>query len=186
MVSDEQDLLRRLRNNATREAAFTAMMKTWQQGLYWHIRQIVPDHNDADDILQNTFIKVWNNLDSFQGNSKIRTWLYRIGTNEALNWLAARKRFINFDGEVPETAEMTYTTGVSFSIQDPEKLLAEALEHLPPRQKLVFNMKYYDEMTYEEISEVLGGTTGGHKASFFHAVKKIETFIQGTLNLSPY
>lgn len=186
MVPDEVDLLRRLRSPATKEQAFVQVINTWKQGLYWHIRQIIPDHSDADDVLQNTLIKAWNNLDNFQGQSKIRTWLYKIGTNEALNWLASRKRFVSLEAETAETMGFTYTSGPALGMQDPETLLAEALEQLPPRQKMVFNMKYYDEMTYEEITEVIGGTTGSHKASFHHAVKKIEAHIQRSLNLSPH
>lgn len=168
-----------LKNAATRERAFTEVMKAYQQPLYWHIRRFVFDHDEADDLLQVTFIKAWQHLDSFRGDAKLKTWLYRIATNEALSLLRKNKNRQMVElSEVENSFSMSETwSGHADGDEIAQKLMA-AVNTLPDKQKVVFNMKYFDDLKYEEIAEILGGSVGSLKASFHHAVKKIEDYLQ--------
>ena len=174
---NEEEIVAQLKDENLRAAAFSVIVKEHSDDIYRHIRRMVLIHADADDIVQNTFIKAWLNIDSFQGKSKISTWLYRIAINETLTFLNKnRGTLISLDtpeGAIAEQLESdTYFCG-----NRADALLQEAIARLPEKQRLVFNMKYYDEMKYEEISSILDTSVGALKASYHIAVKKIEDFL---------
>ncbi|MEM9022947.1 MAG: RNA polymerase sigma factor, partial [Bacteroidota bacterium] len=149
-----------------------------QQRLYHHIRRMVTDHDDTDDILQNVFIKVWKNIDRFRGDSELFTWLYRIASNESLTFLKQKQRRQSVSLQDMEDKLPGGTAGPNqLSGEAIQRLLQQAIATLPPKQRLVFTMKYYDDLKYEEISQALDTSVGALKASFHHAVKKIEHFI---------
>lgn len=167
-----QDLLRK---DESRREGFEAMVRQYSRPLYWLIRRMVGGHDDADDVLQNTFLKAWSNLSSFQGNSKLSTWLYRIATNESLSFLQRRREMLTLDD--PEADALNHLeSDPYFDGDDMQRLLQQALATLPDKQRLVFNMKYYDEMKYEDMSEVLGTSVGALKASYHFAVQKIVAY----------
>jgi RNA polymerase sigma factor (sigma-70 family) len=171
-------ILSLLNEQVTYERGFRLLMQTYQQPLYHHIRRFVIDHDDADDVIQNTFIKIFRNIERFEGKSKLYTWLYRIATNEAITFLNARNRKETDTLDNPDTAYLANAlqADVFFDGDAIQIKLQQALTTLPDKQRLVFNMRYYDEMPYEDMSEVLGTSTGALKASYHHAVKKIEAF----------
>jgi RNA polymerase sigma-70 factor (ECF subfamily) len=175
---DDIELLVQFRNPGTKEKAFTAILKKYQEKLYWHIRRLVVDHEDANDVLQNMFIKVWKGLDNFREDSQLYTWLYRIATNESLSFLEQQKRrsAVSMDEE-----ENSLTNKLKadryFDANKLEWKLQLAIQQLPEKQRIVFNLRYYDEMPYEEMSRVLETSEGALKASYHHAAKKIEDFI---------
>lgn len=176
----EDILLSLLITEDTREQGFRALVSRYSETLYWHIRRIVLVHEDADDILQETFIKAWQNLDSFRGDSKISTWLYKIATNESLGHL--RKNKSKYDVQIDDTELSTDNLLISDSYFDGDEAvlkLQQAILTLPERQRMVFLLKYYDDMKYKEIAEVLDLTVGSLKASYHHAVTKIEEFLKG-------
>ena len=178
MYADDKELLLQFRQEALRERAFTAIIKKYQEKLYWHVRRMVVDHDDANDVLQNVFIKVWNGLGNFREDSQLYTWLYRIATNEALSFLEQQKRksALSFD-EMESGLSNKIVADKHF---DPNKLewkLQLAIQQLPEKQRVVFTLRYYDEMPYEEMSRVLDTSEGALKASYHHAVKKIEDYI---------
>lgn len=178
MDLNEKELLAELRDKKTQEKAFRLLVEQYQQRLYWHIRKIVINHDDADDILQNVFIKVWKNLDGFREDSSLFTWLFRIATNESLSFLQKQKRQSIFSSnEITEHLSETLESDPYFDGDAIQKKLQLAVVQLPEKQRLVFNMKYFDEMKYEEISDVLQTSVGALKASFHFAVKKIEEFL---------
>ncbi len=169
------------------EKAFGYIMSGYKKRLYWHIRNMVNSHEDADDVLQNTFIKIWRYLPKFEGRSQVFSWAYRIATNESLSFIEKRKRqnAVSIDNEETGVAK-TLMADEYFDGDKAEALLREAVSSLPEKQQQVFTMKYFEEMKYQEISEILGTSVGGLKASYHHAVKKIEEFIKnnsGHLNL---
>ncbi len=171
-------LLEQFRVAETREAAFTSIIKKYQERLYWHVRRMVVDHEDANDVLQNVFIKCWKGLENFREDAQLYTWLYRIATNECLTFLEQQKKrkAISFD-QLDESLSNKVKEDQNF---DPNKLewkLQLAIQRLPEKQRLVFTLRYYDEMPYEEMSKVLETSEGALKASYHHAVKKIEDFI---------
>jgi RNA polymerase sigma factor (sigma-70 family) len=178
IVMQDAELLSEFRNPSTKEKAFTAIIKKYQEKLYWHIRRMVVEHEDANDVLQNVFIRVWNGLENFREDSQLYTWLYRIGTNECLTFLEQKKRKSTVSlGDVETGLSNTIKADKHF---DPNKLewkLQLAMQQLPEKQRIVFNLRYYDEMPYEEMSKVLETSEGALKASYHHAVKKIEDFI---------
>jgi RNA polymerase sigma-70 factor (ECF subfamily) len=178
MAINEGLLLQQLREPKKAQRAFAVLVKEYTEPLYWHLRRMVLDHDDANDLLQNTFIKAWTNIDGFQGNSKISTWLYRIATNEALTFLNRQNAtdFISLDDE--DAAPVNLEADEYFDGDDLQRRLQEALQTLPPKQRMVFNMKYFDEMKYEDMSEVLGTSVGALKASYHLAVQKIAAFFQ--------
>jgi len=177
---EDQQLIASFKNERTKEVAFTSLVKKYQERLYWHIRKMVVSHDDTHDILQNVFIKVWKNLGEFRQESALFTWLYRIATNETLTWIEQKKRRSSIT--VPADTEIFAERVAAQKDFDPSKIewkLQQAVASLPDKQRLVFNMRYYDEMPYERMSEVLDTSTGALKASYHHAVKKIEVFLLG-------
>ena len=175
---DDAEILRKFQDEKTRNEAFNLLLKKYQQKLYWHIRRMVVDHDDADDLIQDTFIKVWKNLPGFRSDAQLYTWMYRIATNECITFLNKKKQKNNIPlddvaYELADTlADSTYFNGDAAQLK-----LQQAILTLPEKQRLVFNMKYYDDMKYEEMSDVLGTSVGALKASFHLAVKKIESFL---------
>jgi len=176
----DNELLLQFRDEQTRNFAFNQLVRKYQERLYYHVRKIVIDHDDAHDVIQNVFIKVWKHLDNFKEESGLYTWLYRIATNEALTFLRKKKKniFVRMDDVMHEMSD-SLSHDPLFSGDGIQRKLQEAILKLPEQQRIVFNMKYFEEMKYEEISEILGISVGGLKASFHHAVKKIEKFIKG-------
>jgi RNA polymerase sigma factor (sigma-70 family) len=174
----DSELLVQFRNPNTREKAYTAIIKKYQEKLYWHIRRMLVDHDDTNDVLQNVFIRVWNGLDNFREDAQLYTWLYRIATNESLTFIEQQKKraSVSLD-DVEGSLGNKIKADKHF---DPNKLewkLQVAIQQLPEKQRVVFSLRYYDEMPYEEMSKVLETSEGALKASYHHAVKKIEDYI---------
>ncbi len=162
-----------------KEEAFSMLVEKYKERLYWHIRKMVIVHDDADDLLQNTFIKAWNNLDNFRGDSSLYTWLYRIATNETLNFLNKRKEaLLNEASDLETMLGNRVETDPLFTGDEIQKRLQKCILALPEKQRMVFNMKYFDNLTYKQMSEIMGTSVGALKASYFHAVRKIEAFIK--------
>jgi RNA polymerase sigma-70 factor (ECF subfamily) len=179
MHLDDRELLHQFRQQETKERAFTAIIKKYQEKLYWHVRRMVVDHDDANDVLQNMFIKVWKALENFREDSQLYTWLYRIATNESLTFLEQRKKKASISlSDVESSLENKIIADKSFDANKLEWKLQLAIQQLPEKQRAVFNLRYYDEMPYEEMSRVLDTSEGALKASYHHAVKKIEEFIK--------
>jgi RNA polymerase sigma factor (sigma-70 family) len=182
----DSEILDLFHNGPSRERAFKLLVEKYQQKVYWHIRRMVIEHENANDVMQNTFIKIWRGLENFRSDSQLFTWMYRIATNECLNYLSQQKRHetVPFDSGTDDEGDeglspQHYVRADSEHI-DPDRLLEKlklAIESLPDKQKLVFNMRYYDEMPYEQISEILNTSVGALKASYFHAARKIEKFL---------
>ena len=181
----DSEILDLFHNGSSRENAFKLLVEKYQQKIYWHIRRMVVEHESANDVMQNTFIKIWRGLENFRSDSQLFTWIYRIATNECLNHLNQQKKhdIISFEGSDNEDEDnlspSSYIKADSDNI-DPDLLLERlrrAIEALPEKQRLVFNMRYYDEMPYEQISEILNTSVGALKASYFHAAKKIEKYL---------
>lgn len=181
MDSNDRELIANLKQKNKKDLAFHELVKKYQERLYWHIRKMVLNHEDADDILQNTFIKVWRSIDNFREESSLYTWLYRIATNESLTFLNSNKRksFLPMN-EASEYMVNNLTSDPYFEGNEIQLKLQNAIAMLPDKQKLVFNMKYFEEMKYEEISEILETSVGALKASYHHAVKKIEEYLKST------
>jgi len=175
---EDSEILRKFQDEKTRNDAFNLLLKKYQQKLYWHIRRMVIDHDDADDIVQDTFIKIWKNLPGFRSDAQLYTWMYRIATNECITFLNKKKQKNNIplDDVAYELAD-TLADSAYFNGDQAQVKLQQAILTLPEKQRLVFNMKYYDDMKYEEMSDVLGTSVGALKASFHLAVKKIETYL---------
>ena len=175
---DDKELLLQFKTEATRERAFTSIIKKYQEKLYWHIRRMVVDHEDANDVLQNMFIKVWKNLDNFREDSQLYTWLYRIATNESLTFIEQQKKraSVSFSDE-ESTLSNKLQADKDFDGNKLEWKLQLAIQQLPEKQKAVFNLRYFEEMPYQEMSRVLETSEGALKASYHHAVKKIEDYI---------
>jgi RNA polymerase sigma factor (sigma-70 family) len=174
----DTELLLQFRNPDTKEKAFTDIIKKYQEKLYWHIRRMVVEHEDANDVLQNVFIRVWNGLENFREDSQLYTWLYRIATNECLSYLDQQKRKSSLSFDEMESGLSNKIIADKYF--DPNKLewkLQLAIQQLPEKQRVVFTLRYYDEMPYEEMSRVLDASEGALKASYHHAVKKIEDYI---------
>ncbi|MET6999811.1 RNA polymerase sigma factor [Chitinophaga defluvii] len=178
---DDKDLLAIYQQPATREKGFTLIIQKYQERLYWHIRRLVVEHEDANDVLQNVFIKVWKNLQGFREDAQLYTWLYKIATNECLSFLEQQKRKQTVSLSDVETGlENKLKADSQFDANKLEWKLQRAILTLPEKQRIVFNLRYYDEMPYEEMSRVLDTSEGALKASYHHAVKKIEEFIKST------
>ncbi len=176
--TDDKELLLQFAQPATKERAYTAIIKKYQEKLYWHIRRMVVQHEDANDVLQNMFIKVWKGLENFREDSQLYTWLYRIATNESLTFLEQQKKrsaisLSDEDGGLSNKVKASE----HFDGNKLEWKLQVAIQQLPDKQRAVFNLRYYDEMPYEEMSRVLETSEGALKASYHHAAKKIENFI---------
>jgi len=177
MQLSDQELLAELRQEGKKEKAFQLLVGQYQERLYWHIRKIVIDHDDTDDVLQNTFVKVWKNLGNFREESALFTWLYRIATNESLTFVNSKKRRnLNFSDDTSYLME-TFESDTYFEGDELQKKLQKAILTLPEKQRLVFNMKYFDDIKYNDMSEILNTSVGALKASFHHAVKKIEDYL---------
>ena len=178
-ITDSQ-ILEKFANPATREAAFSMLVEKYQEKLYWHVRRIVVDHEDANDVIQNVFIKVWRNLEKFRADSKLYTWLYRIATNESLTFVNKRKRRASSPLTTDDYDLSTQLSDDPYFDGDAAQIkLQEAIERLPEKQKIVFLMRYYDNMKYDQMSEVLETSVGALKASYHHAAKKIEKYLTG-------
>jgi RNA polymerase sigma-70 factor (ECF subfamily) len=175
----EELIIQKIRNEDTRNYGFNLLVCEYQERIYWHVRKMVVDHDDADDLVQEIFVKVWKNLSSFREDSKLYTWIYRIATNECLTFLKKKKRkyFIPIVDVSKELSEKL-DEDVSISGDEVQLILQKALLMLPDKQRIVFNMKYFDEMKFTEIAEITGTSVGALKASYHHAVKKIEEFIK--------
>jgi RNA polymerase sigma-70 factor (ECF subfamily) len=181
VTQDDRALLALYRQPDTREKGFTYIIQKYQERLYWHIRRLVVDHEDANDVLQNVFIKVWKNLEGFREDAQLFTWLYKIATNECLTFLEQQKRKSAVSLSDVETGLSNKLRADSqFDANKLEWKLQRAILSLPEKQRVVFNLRYYDEMPYEEMSRVLETSEGALKASYHHAVKKIEEFIKNS------
>lgn len=175
----DEHILSMLQEPASMEKGFRLLMQKYQEQVYWHIRRLVLDHDDANDVVQNVFIKVYRGIDRFEGKSKLFTWLYRIATNEALTFLEQRNRKQTEDIDSPAHAGALQMQADHFFDGDElQARLYRATSLLPDKQKVVFNMRYFEEMSYDEMSEVLQTSVGALKASFHHAVKKIEVYFK--------
>ncbi len=181
MDSDDSQIIADIKQENKKDLAFHLLVKKYQERLYWHIRKIILNHEDADDVLQNTFVKVWKSIDNFREESSLYTWLYRIATNESLTFLNSNKRrsFLPLN-DVSDYLMKNLMSDPYFEGDTIQRKLQEAIIKLPEKQRLVFNMKYYDEMKYEDISKILDTSVGALKASYHHAVKKIEEYLKNT------
>ncbi|MEG1586512.1 MAG: RNA polymerase sigma factor [Bacteroidales bacterium] len=177
MQDNEEEMIRRLQDEKTRRRTFSQLINAYQERLYWQIRKMVLVHEDADDVLQNTFLKAWKNLDSFRGESKLSTWLFRIAINESITFLNKQRQERQMASEEESSFLLeNLQADTYFDGDELQLLLQEAILTLPEKQRLVFNMRYFDEMKYEEMSEVLGTSVGALKASYHFAAKKIEDY----------
>jgi len=177
-IQNDQELLMLFKEPASKEQAFTSIIKKYQEKLYWHIRRMVITHDDADDVLQNTFIKVWKGLENFREDSQLFTWLYRIATNESLTFLSQQKKRNSVSlSDDDNGLSNRLKSDTHFDANKLEWKLQLAIQSLPEKQRIVFNLRYYDEMPYEQMSRVLETSEGALKASYHHAAKKIENFI---------
>lgn len=178
MNLEDKDLLHQFRSPGLKEKAFTAIIKKYQEKLYWHIRRLVVDHDDANDVLQNMFIKVWNAMENFREDSQLFTWLYRIATNESLTFLDGQKRRSSVSlSDVESGLSNKVKADTNFDANKLEWKLQLAIQGLPEKQRIVFNLRYYDEMPYEKMSKILETSEGALKASYHHAAKKVEDYI---------
>ena len=172
----EDDFSIELVTSGATASLFVEIVRRYQQQIYYHCRNLLLSHDDADDAAQNTFIKVWQNANQFKGDSRLRTWVYRIATNESINLIRKRKPTIDFDEAQPEMADMItedlYLLGDDISLK-----LQKALCYLPFKQKLVFTLRYFEDLTYEEIAVLTSTSEGALKASYHHAVKKLEIYL---------
>lgn len=175
---NEEEIIEQLHDPKRCQAAFGKVIEQYSQGLYWQIRRMVFNHDDANDILQNTFLKAWSNIDNFRGNAKLSTWLYKIAINESITFInkerARNEASIDDDSFLLNNIE----SDQYFDGDEAQVKLQRAINSLPEKQRLVFNMRYYDEMKYEDMSEILGTSVGALKASYHHALKKIEVFFE--------
>lgn len=172
---DDKDILDIYQEGGKEEYAFNLIVRKYSERLYWHIRQLVLDHEQTNDLLQNTFIKAWKYLPDFRGDSKLFTWLYKIATNETLTYLKRErlKSFISFSDETNKLEERL-AADENFSGDEVQIALYKEIRKLPPKQRTVFTMRYFDEVKYEDMVEILGGTEGSLKASYHHAYNKIK------------
>lgn len=179
MPKDEMEMIASLKQESTREAAFQKLVQLYQERLYWHIRKIVMSHEDADDVMQNTFLKVWKSIGKFREESTLYTWLYRIATNEAITFLNSKKRHsILVQNDITDFLMENLESDPWFEGDKLQLALQQAILQLPEKQRIVFNMRYFDEMKYEDMSAILNTSTGALKASYHHAVKKVEEYIK--------
>ncbi len=180
MENNNKELIQRLKDESQKHQAFRDLLSLYKKRLYWHIRRMVICHEDADDVLQNTFIKVWNAIDTFREESNLYTWLYRIATNESLSFLEQKKRkwFSGDDGELTDSLVQNLQSDSFFDGDEVQLKLQKAIAKLPAKQRLVFNMKYFEDMKYQEMAQILETSEGALKASYHHATKKITEYMQ--------
>lgn len=178
-MQDEKIFIARLIQTKTQNDAFKELVQCYQKPLYFHIRNIVLNHDDADDVLQNTFIKVFSNIGNFKGESKLYSWMYRIATNESLTFIEQRAKKQGISNvELQQKAILNLESDVYFEGNEIQIKLQKAIATLPEKQQLVFKMKYFEDMKYENISKILDTSVGGLKANYHHAVKKIEEYLK--------
>ena len=178
-MQNEAKLLSLLKLDNSKELAFKTLVKRYKEKLYWHIRKIVISHDDADDVLQNTFIKIFRNIDKFKGDSKLYTWMYRIATNESISFLNSKAKRNHVSNEtLNENALQNLVADVYFEGDEIQLKLQKAIAKLPRIQQLVFNMRYFDDIKYKDMSAILETSEGALKASYHIAVKKIKTYLQ--------
>ncbi len=175
---EDLEILAKIKNPETRNYGFNLLVRKYQERIYWLIRKMVIDHDDADDLVQEVFIKVWQKLDQFREDAKLYTWIYRIATNETLNFLRKKRNkyflpLYDLEGEL--LSKLTSSTHIDGN--EVQMKLQKALLKLPDKQRLVFNMKYFEDLKYEEIAEITGKSTGSLKANYHHAVKKIQEIL---------
>ena len=177
---EDAQILAQFADQRTRDAAFGQLLKKYQQKIYWHVRRLVIDHDDADDLVQDIFIKVWKNLENFREDAQLYTWLYRIATNECITFLNRKKQRqqLSLDDESSAYLAETLTDTTYFNGDEAQLKLQQALLTLPEKQRIVFNMKYFDDLKYDEISAIVGTSVGALKASYHLAVKKITLFFE--------
>ncbi len=175
---EDHDLLLKFADPASRNLAFNQLVRKYQQRVYWHVRKMVVSHDDADDLTQDVFVKVWHNLATFRQDAQLFTWIYRIATNECLGFLQSKRRkfFLPLtDVSAELAAQLSADPGLAEN--EVELKLQQAILRLPDKQRLVFNLRYYDEMPYEQMAEVTGTSVGALKASYHHAVRKVEQYV---------
>ncbi|TRX60848.1 sigma-70 family RNA polymerase sigma factor [Fulvivirga sp. M361] len=180
---EDKELVEKLKQDESKNFAFNQLVRKYQQQLYWHIRKMVIDHDDADDLIQEVFIKVYKKIDSFREDAQLYTWIYRIATNECLTFLNKKRKrvflpIVDLEGVLSKVLD----SSPHISGDEVQLKLQKALLKLPDKQRLVFNMKYFDDMKYEDISGITGTSVGALKASYHHATKKIEEFLKMDLN----
>jgi RNA polymerase sigma factor (sigma-70 family) len=176
---EDKELLEKVRQEETKNYGFNLLVRAYQQKVYWHVRKMVIDHDDADDITQEVFIKIYKHINTFREDSQLFTWIYRIATNECLSFLQRKKRrFFLPIGDVEAQLTSKLDSSPYLSGDEIQMRLQKALLKLPDKQRIVFNMKYFEDLTYEDISEITNTSVGALKASYHHAVKKIEEFLQ--------
>ena len=185
-MHEEQELILRLKEESSKREAFTELVKAIQQKLYWHIRRFVPSHDDANDIIQNVLVKVWQNIGSFRGECRLQSWIFTIATHECMTFV--KKQQASAFTALDEVESLASQSLHNFSLDGTviQNALADALDILPQRQKQVFEMRYYEELSYENIAQILGVSVGALKASYHHAVKKLEEKILESLNPISY
>ncbi len=175
---NEEEIIVQLQDPQLQREAFGKVVRHYSEQLYWQIRRMVLSHDDTNDLLQNTFIKAWSNLEYFRGEARLSTWLYRIALNETLNFLNKQRALNQLSLDDAEAAALNKLESDPYFDGDHTQLLFEqAIQTLPEKQRIVFNLKYFQEMKYEEMSDILGTSIGSLKASYHHAVKKIEEFL---------
>ena len=179
MTYTDKELITLFREKDQEKQAFNLIVRKYQEKLYWHIRKIVIIHEDADDVIQNTFIKAWKNLGKFKEKAQLYTWLYRIATNEAFSFIKQKKKnsIVPYD-EYENYLSNTLESDEYFNGDEIQLKLQKAILSLPEKQRVVFNMKYFDEIKYNDMSDILGTSVGALKASYHHAVKKIEEILR--------
>ena len=179
IMHDDEQLIEQLRDPQRCRKAFNEVIKIYTEPLYWQIRKMVIDHEDANDVLQNTFIKAWSSIENFRGDAKLSTWLYNIAINESITFINKEKQRNNVSLDDDDSCLINSLASDEWFDGDDLRLeLQKAINSLPEKQRLIFNMRYFDDMKYEDMSEILGTTVGALKASYHHAVKKIEKFFE--------
>jgi RNA polymerase sigma factor (sigma-70 family) len=178
---DDKYLIDQFHSSGNPQYAFNLIVRSYQEKIYWHIRRLVIDHEDSNDLVQETFLKAWKGLKNFRGESGLYTWLYRIATNEALTFLERKKRrfFLPWQ-DVENIIHDKIDSGAGLSADEIQKKLLKGIALLPEKQRVVFNLRYYDEMSYEQMSDVLGTSVGALKASYHHAAKKISEYLKAS------
>ena len=175
---NEEQLIEQLHDPKLCHAAFAKIVEKYSQGIYWQIRRMVFNHDDANDIMQNVFLKAWSNIDNFRGSAKLSTWLYKIAINESITFINKERARNEASADDDSFLLNNIEADPYFDGDEVQKKLQRAINSLPEKQRLVFNMRYYDEMKYEDISEILGTSVGALKASYHHALKKIESLFE--------
>lgn len=183
----DKELLAKCLNPATREQGYMDLISKFKDRVYWQIRKIVQHHDDAEEVMQNVWIKVWKNLDRFQGKSALSTWLYRIAYNESISYIQSikKQKLVDWENIEPtldsDSGESMFDNS-KFDRDEVMHLVENAVQNLPDKQKLIFHYRYNEELPYSQISEITGTSEGALKASFHHAVKKIQDYVKKNLN----